>query len=234
MDARALVGAVLAPHHAEDAEFGVAGLAAQQRDDLVVLGRRELMLRDEIGCDGHCGACRRWRRSMDSKITAPFRRAHQRIAGALGMRHHAHHVAFAVQDAGDVAQRAVGIVHIAEHDAVFGFEFVERALIGEVAAFAVRHGQVQHLALCSVVGEGRVRGLGAQRHFAADELEAAIAQQRAGQQAALRPESENRCRCPAPVRRRRRTCCTARHHRREAARWRRSAGSRRRRSRRAE
>ena len=30
MNARALVGAVLAPHHAENAEFGVGGLAAQQ------------------------------------------------------------------------------------------------------------------------------------------------------------------------------------------------------------
>jgi hypothetical protein len=36
MDARALVGAVLAPHHAENAEFGVAGLAAEQVDDLLV------------------------------------------------------------------------------------------------------------------------------------------------------------------------------------------------------
>ena len=39
MQARALVGAVLAPHHAEDAEFGVARLAAQDVDDLVVFGR---------------------------------------------------------------------------------------------------------------------------------------------------------------------------------------------------
>jgi hypothetical protein len=30
VQARALVGAMLAPHHAEDAEFGVGGLAAQQ------------------------------------------------------------------------------------------------------------------------------------------------------------------------------------------------------------
>ena len=48
VQARALVGAVLAPHHAEDAEFGVGGLAAEERDDLLVLRRRELVLRDEL------------------------------------------------------------------------------------------------------------------------------------------------------------------------------------------
>ena len=52
-----------------------------------------------------------------------------------------------VQDAGDVAQRAVGIIEVAEGDAVFGFQFVERALVGEVAAFAVGDGHAQHLAL---------------------------------------------------------------------------------------
>src|SRR5205814_10389474 len=46
-----LVGAVLAPHDAEDAEFGVAGLAAKQRDDLLVLRRGQLMRGDDIGCD---------------------------------------------------------------------------------------------------------------------------------------------------------------------------------------
>ena len=39
MQPRAFVGAMLAPHHAEDSEFGVAGFAAEQRDDFVVLRR---------------------------------------------------------------------------------------------------------------------------------------------------------------------------------------------------
>ena len=41
------------------------------------------------------------------------------------------HVALAVEHAGDVAQRAVGIVDVAEGDAIFGFELVERALVGD-------------------------------------------------------------------------------------------------------
>ena len=59
-----------------------------------------------------------------------------------------------------------------------------------VAAFAVRDGHAQHLALLRRVGEGRVGGVDAQAHFAADELEAAVADQRAGQQAALHQDLE--------------------------------------------
>ncbi len=78
------------------------------------------------------------------------------------MRHHAHHVALAVQNAGDIAQRAVRIVDVAERHAIFGFEFVERALVGEVAAFAVRDGQAQNLAFVQLRGERRIGGFGAQ------------------------------------------------------------------------
>ena len=38
VQARALVGTVLAPHDAENAKFGIGGLAPQQRNDLVVFG----------------------------------------------------------------------------------------------------------------------------------------------------------------------------------------------------
>src|SRR5579863_8665456 len=53
MHARGLVGAVLAPHDREDAEFGIARFAAEQRLDFAVLGLGELVLGDEFGCDGH-------------------------------------------------------------------------------------------------------------------------------------------------------------------------------------
>jgi len=43
MQPRALVGAVLAPHDAEDAQLRVGGLAAQNREDLLVFFRRELV-----------------------------------------------------------------------------------------------------------------------------------------------------------------------------------------------
>src|SRR5439155_452303 len=50
--ARALVGAVFAPHDAEDAEFRVGGLASQKPGDLVVLSGCELMTGDEVRRDG--------------------------------------------------------------------------------------------------------------------------------------------------------------------------------------
>ncbi len=149
MDARALVGAVLAPHHAEDAEFGVGRFAAEQGDDFLVLRGRELMLLDQLRCDGHLVSAGT-AESMRFEDAEPVDRTHQRIAGALGMRHHAHDVALAVQNAGDVAERAVRIIHVAERHAVFGFELIERAFVGEIAAFAVRDRQVQQLALRQV------------------------------------------------------------------------------------
>ena len=51
MHARAFVGTVLAPHHAENAELGVAGLATQQAQDFFVFSGRELMGRDHFRRD---------------------------------------------------------------------------------------------------------------------------------------------------------------------------------------
>ena len=53
VQARALVGAVLAPHHAEHAQFGIARLAAQNLHDLAVFRSSELVLSDQIGSHGH-------------------------------------------------------------------------------------------------------------------------------------------------------------------------------------
>ena len=48
MQARAFVRAMLAPHHAEDAELGIGGFAAEQRDDFLVLRRRQLVGFDDL------------------------------------------------------------------------------------------------------------------------------------------------------------------------------------------
>ena len=63
------------------------------------------------------------------------------------MGHHAEDVAFAAEDAGDVAGGAVGVFDVAEGDAVFGFEFVEGMGIGEILAFAVGDGDAKNLAV---------------------------------------------------------------------------------------
>ena len=73
------------------------------------------------------------------------------------MGHHAHHVAFAVEDAGDIVDRSVGVAQVAEEDAVFGLQFVCRdvhlrietrhspftcgAQRGEILRLPVAHGE---------------------------------------------------------------------------------------------
>ncbi len=49
VDAGALVGAVLAPHDAEDSELGEVGFAAEDGDDFLVLLGREVVLGDDFG-----------------------------------------------------------------------------------------------------------------------------------------------------------------------------------------
>ncbi len=112
-------------------------------------------------------------------------RSHQRLGGILRVRHQPHHIAAFVQNARDVAQGAIRIFQIAQHDAIFGFQLIERALIGDVAAFAVRDGNQQALALVGFGGKRRISGFHPQRHVLADEFQTAIAHQRARQQPAL-------------------------------------------------
>jgi hypothetical protein len=53
VNARRLIGAVLAPHHAENAEFGPHGLAsAQQFLDFFEFFRSEAVLPDHLRCNG--------------------------------------------------------------------------------------------------------------------------------------------------------------------------------------
>ena len=62
---------MLAPHHGEDAEFGVGGLAAENGDDLLVLVRRELMLRDDVGSDRCHVSFAPPARTSELRITSP-------------------------------------------------------------------------------------------------------------------------------------------------------------------
>src|SRR5579884_3878020 len=80
MQPRALVRAVLAPHDAEDAEFGIARLAAEDRDDLVVFLRRELVLSDEIRRDGRRAHARTAAAIIDWNTTSP---SHEPISGSV-------------------------------------------------------------------------------------------------------------------------------------------------------
>jgi hypothetical protein len=97
--------------------------------------------------------------------------------------HHAQHVAAIVEHAGDIALRTVDRFGIAERHAAFAFQPVERFGIGVIVAVMVRDRDVDPLARVVAGGEQRLAGFDLQRHVAADEADAGIAHQRAGQQA---------------------------------------------------
>ena len=73
---------------------------------------------------------------------------------------------------------------IAERHAAFAFEPVERGVVGEVVAVMVRDRDARSSDPAHSRGEQRLRVFDRQRHVAADEADAGIAQQRAGQQPA--------------------------------------------------
>ena len=111
MDARALVAAVLGPHHREDAELGQVRLAAHERDDALVLVGLEPVAFDR-GCDRSCSRDQRagpqglHHRFEDHQ---PVGAAEHRLARALRMRHQADDVARLVAQAGDCCRRSVRI-----------------------------------------------------------------------------------------------------------------------------
>src|SRR5512144_179835 len=84
------------------------------------------------------------------------------IDDALGVRHHSEHVTRVVHDAGDGTHGAIrappfvritGSADIAEHDAPFALQFIERIVIGGVTPVTMRDGDAQHGAAFIAVGE---------------------------------------------------------------------------------
>ena len=114
------------------------------------------------------------------------------FAGAFGMRHQAGHVALFITDAGDVLQRAVGIrtigqvsvrIAILPEDLVVGLELCERFLVGKITAFAMGDGHAQDFSRRNLTGEWRIVRGGLEENIFAVELQIAVADERAGQQA---------------------------------------------------
>ena len=101
------------------------------------------------------------------------------FAGAFGVGHQTEDVTAFVADAGNVVDGAVGVVHVADDDAVVALELFEDGRLGEVAAFTMGDGDAEDLALGAGVGKGSVRGLDAEFDPVADELETFVADQRA-------------------------------------------------------
>ena len=120
---------------------------------------------------------------------------------ALGVRHHAEHIAGVVEDPGDVARRAVDLAGVAERDPAFAFEPVERLGIGLVIAVVVGDRDRDLLARRIGAGEDRLAVLDLQADRAADEVQARRCA--SARRAAAPPRSApgSRCRRRAPARR---------------------------------
>ena len=118
--------------------------------------------------------------------------ADERLDGVLRVRHEADDVAGLVGDAGDVAERAVGVARptVAEGDPALGLQLVERVLVGDVPAVHVLQRDVDLLAGRVVGGPGGVRVLHPQLLVAADEVQVVVAEHRAGQQVGLAEDLE--------------------------------------------
>ena len=138
--------------------------------------------------------------SMDSKSGESVGGAEQRVDGAFGVGHHAEHVPVGVHDAGDVAHGAVRIragrrrppaSGVAEDDVAVSLESVERRVVGGVAPVTVRDRHAQDLARRRS-GSVNIVSVSSTRMctHSQTELEAGVAQQRAGEQPGLAGDLE--------------------------------------------
>src|SRR5579885_1611465 len=107
------------------------------------------------------------------------------------MRHQAHHIAALAANSGNVAQRPVGIVHVTQHHAILFFKQVQRALIGEIAAFTVSDRKAEQLARLGGRRERSIRRFDPYGNVAADEFQIPIAKKSAWKQPALAENLES-------------------------------------------
>src|SRR3954467_14765329 len=140
-------------------------------------------------------SCRlREMRDQPGKKPAPVGAADRAFNMVLRMWHQAEHIELFVEHPGDGVQRAVHVpvgialafrVGIAEQHAPFGFEASDGAFAGEIAPFAMRDRDADHLTGIVAARERRVGTLDLQMHVAANEFHRRIALENARQQFCL-------------------------------------------------
>lgn len=112
-----------------------------------------------------------------------FGRTHQSVAGAFRVRHHAEYIALLIENTGNVTQRAIRVVEIAERHPVFAFQAVQRRFIREITTLAVGYGDTNYVALAEAPSKRRIRRFDLQANVPANELQACIAKKSAGKNA---------------------------------------------------
>ncbi len=154
--------------------------------------RPKLRARDSVDFGSFMGGV--YAAASASNSGLPSVAAHQRVHQVLGMRHQAEHAQVGAEDAGDGAGAAVevglrrhlaGPGGVAERDQVLAFQPVQRGVVGEIVAVAMRHDAAEGLAGLVVAGERGVGALDAQVAIHRQEAQRGVAQQGAGQHAGL-------------------------------------------------
>src|SRR5215217_6222992 len=106
------------------------------------------------------------------------------------MGHQPEDVARSVRDSGDIGDRTVRVVLVAEYDLTVRVELGEQLLVREVAPLAVLDGDGEALPGLGTGREGRIRPLDPHRHVATDERERRIRAQGTREQARLAQDLE--------------------------------------------
>ena len=188
---------MLAPHHREDAELGEVGRAAEDRHRARIFLGAEAVFGGKRGADRSLGQV--------SASTRPAKNGTPSIepcsgcvaSSGCGIRPSTVLVSLKMpamlraEPLGlcCLVERAVRPA-IAEGDAAFAFEPVQRLVIGEVIAVVMRDRHRDHLARLIARGEDGLAVLDAQIHVLAVEFERLVAQQRARQQPRLGQDLE--------------------------------------------
>ena len=178
VDLRGFVGAMLAPHHREDAELDQVRRTAKDRQNELVLVGLEAVFDDDGGRDrvAHAKASSRERNSGRPSLP-PSSGAIAR--SGWGIRPST--LRLGLRTPGDVGGRAVGVVAIAEGDTILAFEALQAIRIDNVVAVMVSHRQPDR-GVAIARGERAGRGHGLEFDEAANEAQVGIADQRTRQQ----------------------------------------------------
>jgi hypothetical protein len=119
------------------------------------------------------------------------------------VRHEAGDVAFAIADASDGRERAIGIrlaivridgavrARVAEENLPVAFEVSQRLGVAEVVAFHVRDRDLQNLSGTRGAGERRIRVFHADVHLAAEKAQSLIAQHGTGKKSSFEKDLES-------------------------------------------
>ena len=173
MDLGRLVGAMLRPHHREDAELDQVRRTPDQLDDLLVLVPVQPVRLDRF----RRRHPRPTVRNRESKIGPAPGMSGTCVDVTFRMRHQPQYVTGSIGDSGDVARRAVRILDVAEHHPPLAFQPIQHLGSRSVVAVAVRSAYQDPIVFFQPMRERSSRPRDLQGARPADEPQTYVAHQ---------------------------------------------------------